>query len=311
MNLLGIGPFELVLIMVVAMLVLGPEKLPEVVGQIGKAIRDFRRMSSEVTGEFTDAFNLEKKPEQNSAEADHPGEVVIQTPEHALSEEAPVSIAEELSPVVPEENADLAAGRHSFKDCTFERAPRGLSVRGEASVELTQVRLSGHGLAACVAGKAAMTAGSCGWTGNKTGLWVQENGVVQLSACRFASHAEPALRLGQGAKARLSGCLFHGDWMAVFSEDDSSLEAERTLFRRTPTGVKLEGRSRARLSGCRFSGCALDGLWVAPAADARAEKCVFARCRVGLHSHVAAKPEWPGSTFRLNTGDDRRTFGAS
>ncbi|OGS39914.1 MAG: hypothetical protein A2506_09360 [Elusimicrobia bacterium RIFOXYD12_FULL_66_9] len=205
-------------------------------------------------------------------------------------------------------NADMAAGRHSFDDCSFERAPRGLSVRADAQVEMKGGRFSGHDLAACVAGKSKLTASACRWTGNKTGLWVQEEGGTELTSCRFASHAEPALRLGQSANVKLSGCLFHGDWMAVFAEDDSSLEADRTFFRRTPTGVKLAGRSRARLSGCRFSGCALDGLWVAAAASARAEKCVFARCRVGLHSHVAAKPEWTGNVFRLNAGDDRRTF---
>ena len=205
-------------------------------------------------------------------------------------------------------NADMSAGRHAFEDCTFERAPRGLSVRMEAQVELTRVHLSGHELAACVAGRSKLTARYCRWTGNKTGLWIQEEGGAELSACRFAGHAEPALRLGQRANARLARCLFLGDWMAVFAEDASSLEATRCLLRRTPTGVKLEGRSRARLCECRFSNCALDGLWVGAEAWTRAEDCVFSRCRVGLHAHVSARVEWPGSSFRLNAGDDRRAF---
>ena len=162
-----------------------------------------------------------------------------------------------------------------------------------------------------MAGRSKLTARSCRWTDNKTGLWVQEDGRAELAGSRFASHTGPALRLGQRASARMTGCLFLGDWMAVFAEDDSSLEADRCLFRRTPTGAKLEGRSRARLLRCRFSGCALDGLWVAAAAFARAEGCAFARCRVGLHAHASARPQWPGSTFRLNSGDDRRTFGIS
>lgn len=39
----GIGVPELLIIMVVALLVFGPGKLPEVGGAIGRGIRDFRR----------------------------------------------------------------------------------------------------------------------------------------------------------------------------------------------------------------------------------------------------------------------------
>lgn len=40
------------IIAVVALLVFGPSKLPEVMGQAGKMVRDFRRMSAELSGEF-------------------------------------------------------------------------------------------------------------------------------------------------------------------------------------------------------------------------------------------------------------------
>ena len=48
----GIGPTELIVILVIGLIVLGPERLPQVAGQVGKAIRDFRRMSDDVTSEF-------------------------------------------------------------------------------------------------------------------------------------------------------------------------------------------------------------------------------------------------------------------
>lgn len=48
----GIGPPELIVIMVVALIVFGPERLPQIASQIGKAVRDFRQMSSDLTGEF-------------------------------------------------------------------------------------------------------------------------------------------------------------------------------------------------------------------------------------------------------------------
>jgi len=52
MNIMGIGPQEMMVISVIALLVFGPGKLPEVMGQAGKLVRDFRRMSSELSGEF-------------------------------------------------------------------------------------------------------------------------------------------------------------------------------------------------------------------------------------------------------------------
>ncbi len=205
-------------------------------------------------------------------------------------------------------NADMAAGRHVFEDCVSERAPRGLSVRATAVMSLAGVRLEGHELAVCVAGEARLAARRCRWRGNGVGLWVQEAGHANLEDGRFVGQAGQALRLGQQAGANMTRCLFLGDSMAVLAEDDSSLEALRCLFRLTPTGVKLDGRSRARLTDCRFSVCALDGLWMAAEAWTRAKDCVFLRCRVGLHAHISARPEWPGSSFRLSGAADQRTF---
>lgn len=48
----GVGYQEMFLIMVVALVVFGPGKLPEVAGQVGRAVRDFRRMTADLTGEF-------------------------------------------------------------------------------------------------------------------------------------------------------------------------------------------------------------------------------------------------------------------
>ena len=42
------GPLELVIILVIALLVLGPGKLPEVGASLGKSIREFRKASSDV-----------------------------------------------------------------------------------------------------------------------------------------------------------------------------------------------------------------------------------------------------------------------
>jgi sec-independent protein translocase protein TatA len=44
----SIGPMELILIFVVALLVFGPKKLPEIGRSVGKAIREFKKTSEEI-----------------------------------------------------------------------------------------------------------------------------------------------------------------------------------------------------------------------------------------------------------------------
>ncbi|WP_036486219.1 TatA/E family twin arginine-targeting protein translocase [Myxosarcina sp. GI1] len=61
MNIFGIGLPEMALIMVVALLVFGPKKLPEIGRSLGKAIRGFQDASKEFETEFKrEAQQLEK-----------------------------------------------------------------------------------------------------------------------------------------------------------------------------------------------------------------------------------------------------------
>lgn len=48
----GIGVPELIVILIVALLVVGPSKLPELARSIGKALGEFRRMADEVKETF-------------------------------------------------------------------------------------------------------------------------------------------------------------------------------------------------------------------------------------------------------------------
>ncbi|PSF39523.1 twin-arginine translocase TatA/TatE family subunit [Aphanothece hegewaldii CCALA 016] len=52
MNIFGIGLPEMVLIFVIALLIFGPKKLPEVGRSLGKAIRGFQDASKEFETEF-------------------------------------------------------------------------------------------------------------------------------------------------------------------------------------------------------------------------------------------------------------------
>lgn len=52
MNIFGIGLPEMGVIMVVALLIFGPKKLPEIGRSLGKTIRSFQEASNEFQSEF-------------------------------------------------------------------------------------------------------------------------------------------------------------------------------------------------------------------------------------------------------------------
>jgi sec-independent protein translocase protein TatA len=45
----NIGPGELILILIIALVVLGPGKLPDVAASLGKSVREFRRAATDVS----------------------------------------------------------------------------------------------------------------------------------------------------------------------------------------------------------------------------------------------------------------------
>lgn len=64
----GIGPEELMLIAVLALLVLGPERLPKVMRDMGRIVGDLRRTSDELRSEFLNADKLLDVPLSRTAE---------------------------------------------------------------------------------------------------------------------------------------------------------------------------------------------------------------------------------------------------
>lgn len=58
---LNIGPQELILILIVALVVVGPQRLPELGRTIGKTLREFRKIQDDVKD--TIKFDLNDEPE--------------------------------------------------------------------------------------------------------------------------------------------------------------------------------------------------------------------------------------------------------
>lgn len=75
MNIFGIGLPEMVLILIVALLVFGPKKLPEIGRSLGKALRGFQDASREFQDEIKkeaqqieDAVKMSAQLEQSQSE---------------------------------------------------------------------------------------------------------------------------------------------------------------------------------------------------------------------------------------------------
>jgi Tat protein translocase TatB subunit len=69
MEFMGIGLPELLVILVIGLLVVGPKRLPEMAAQLGRFMRAFQRYSSQVTREFGDTMReLEREYDETKGD---------------------------------------------------------------------------------------------------------------------------------------------------------------------------------------------------------------------------------------------------
>lgn len=98
MNVFGVGLPEMALIMVLALLVFGPKKLPEIGRSMGKAIKGFQDASKEFEEEFKkEAQQIEKavtSPMKASLETDPPRALSPQDEAAVVVAETPEATAE-------------------------------------------------------------------------------------------------------------------------------------------------------------------------------------------------------------------------
>jgi Tat protein translocase TatB subunit len=94
----GIGTGEILLLLVIALIVLGPERMPKLARDLGRAMAEFRRTSDELRSEF---LNADKYLDlaAGSQPAEQPAMAATATPEPPVTEAA---VATDV-PVEPDE----------------------------------------------------------------------------------------------------------------------------------------------------------------------------------------------------------------
>lgn len=93
MNIFGIGLPEMALITIVALLVFGPKKLPEIGRSVAKTLRSFQDASKEFENEFKkEAASIEKS-------------ISMSAKLEATNEQKPSEVEVKESPTVDSENA--------------------------------------------------------------------------------------------------------------------------------------------------------------------------------------------------------------
>ena len=105
----NIGPFELIVILVIALVIIGPGRLPDVGAALGKSIREFRKASSDIS----ESARVDTSPLPPAATTAVPTAAPAPTPEPSVptptASTVPGPIAAPPAPAADDEPTNLPA----------------------------------------------------------------------------------------------------------------------------------------------------------------------------------------------------------
>ena len=96
---LNIGPQELLIVLILALIVVGPQRLPELSKQIGKGLREFRKVQDDVKGMVK--FDLDDSPEPSARRTASPAASATPPGPHRTARPAPAAPTNGRSQGVP------------------------------------------------------------------------------------------------------------------------------------------------------------------------------------------------------------------
>ncbi|HEY3673182.1 MAG TPA: twin-arginine translocase TatA/TatE family subunit [Acidimicrobiia bacterium] len=102
----SLGPAEILVVLVIALLVFGPNKMPDIAKQVGKGFREFRRVQQHLKSELRDVVSEFDSPssatvEQQAVPMLPPKDATPEaaTPEAAVPEATTESVPEVAAPL--------------------------------------------------------------------------------------------------------------------------------------------------------------------------------------------------------------------
>ena len=101
----GIGPQELIVILVIGLLVLGPKRLPEIARSLGRGLTEFRRASTDLR----QSLALDDEPERHAPPPQAPAQTAL------AGQEDPAE-GNQIAP--PQPDAEEAPAASSDRDGT-------------------------------------------------------------------------------------------------------------------------------------------------------------------------------------------------
>jgi len=114
LNFLGIGPGELIFILMIALIVFGPKRLPEIGRTLGKTVREFRSLSEDLTSQLREELEAASE-EVEAVSADVKGTLKAASEEvQAVSEDVKGTLREasaEVRPAWEEAESELVGSK--------------------------------------------------------------------------------------------------------------------------------------------------------------------------------------------------------